>query len=771
MPGRSFQTVLSWLKIPTRGVWLTREQSAWLLDEHKSNVSTVFRYRECGLSQARLLGRNQDGIRTVLAQREKMTTIAATPAAATAQAPRLSGRTWSLTPVPARCYHGRMACFTASPRAASQSSGSQPPVSQSRGSQSTAEPAVFSPPAQPVTTLLLLLACLLLFPPAPAQAQDWRSYGNDPGGMRYSQLDQINKDNVKNLEVAWVHDTGDWSDGTKLPTRSAFETTPLLVDGVLYVVTVFHRVLALDPETGKLLWEFDPKFDRTQRVNLYHNRGLAYRDDDGRKRIYLADQLGRLYSIDTATRELDPAFGQRGVVDLTAGMNLDKYPHLRYGVTSPVAPCADVVVVGGWVSDGEPQGPSGDIRAFDARTGKLAWRFHTVPRPGEFGHNTWQGDSWRDRSGVNAWSTMSVDPELGWVFVPLTSPGTDFYGGDRKGANLFSDAVVAIDCRTGKRQWHFQTIHHDLWDWDLPVYPNLVTVTREGKQIPAVAQITKTGFVFVLDRVTGRPLFPVEERPVEISTVPGEQSWPTQPFPVKPPPFARQSMTLDEITRVTPESRAQCMEMIDVAYADGPLFRAIGQKLTIMFPGTNGGPNWGGASFDPNEQVLFVNSMDVGAPKQLVARPEGSKVPFRSRGVKYGRFWDANQYPCQQPPWAHLTAIDLNSGEFRWRVVLGEIDELTKRGIPKTGAPNLGGSIVTAGGLVFIGATNDSRFRAFDKNTGAQLWETRLPASGHAIPMTYRGKKTGKQYVVIAAGGGNKYNETFSGKIVAFALR
>ena len=624
-------------------------------------------------------------------------------------------------------------------------------------------------PRRRILTPALWLFALLL-PVAPALAQEWPSYGGTPGGARYSALDQINKGNVSKLKVAWVHDNGDASDGTELPTRSAFETTPLLVDGVLYVVTVFHRVLALNPDTGTQLWEFDPKFDVTQRVNLYHNRGLAYWTDGRRKRILLADQLGRLFSIDTETHKLDPGFGVDGMVNLQEGMLTDKYPHLRYGVTSPVAPCGDVLVVGGWVSDGEPQGPSGDIRGFDARTGKLVWRFHTVPRPGEYGHNTWEGDSWRERGGTNAWSTMSADEERGMVFVPLTSPSIDFYGGDRKGANLFSDSVVALDCATGKRRWHFQTIHHDLWDWDLPTQPNLVTVVRDGRKIPAVAQITKTGFVFLLDRVTGKPLFEVEERPVEKSDIPGEESWPTQPFPVKPPPFARQSMTKDEFTNVTPESRAECLEMTKDAIIDRPLYRAIRRKLTVMFPGTNGGPNWGGASFDASRQVLYVNSMDVGAFTRIVPRPEGSKVPFRSRGTKYGRFWDSNQYPCQQPPWGHLTAIDLNKGEFVWRVVLGEFDELTARGVAKTGTPNLGGSINTAGGLVFIAATNDSRFRAFDKDTGRQLWETHLPASGHATPMTYWSEKTMKQYVVIAAGGGNKYNDAYLAKLVAFAL-
>jgi quinoprotein glucose dehydrogenase len=363
---------------------------------------------------------------------------------------------------------------------------------------------------------------------------------------------------------------------------------------------------------------------------------------------------------------------------------------------------------------------------------------------------------------------MSVDEERGMVFAPLTSPSIDFYGGDRKGDNLFSDAVVALDCKTGERKWHFQTIHHDLWDWDLPSHPSLVTVKRNGEDVPAVVQVAKTGFIFVLDRETGKPLFEVEERPVPQSDIPGEQSSPTQPHPVKPPTVARQSMTRDEITDVTPESRAECLEMVKDAVIEGPLFRPIQRKLTVMFPGTNGGPNWGGGSFDPESGVLYVNSMDAGAFTQMIERP-GGNPPWRSRSTKWGRFWDSNQYPCQKPPWGTLTAVDLNSGEFRWQSVLGEFDELTARGIPKTGTPNLGGSIVTKGGLVFIAATNDRRFRAFDKDTGQELWTKRLPASGHATPMTYQGKD-GKQYIAIAAGGGNKYNDNYMARLIVFAL-
>ncbi|HVX65410.1 MAG TPA: cytochrome c3 family protein, partial [Bryobacteraceae bacterium] len=319
-------------------------------------------------------------------------------------------------------------------------------------------------------------------------------------------------------------------------------------------------------------------------------------------------------------------------------------------------------------------------------------------------------------------------------------------------------------CRTGERRWHFQTVHHNLWDYDLPAQPLLARIGERD----AVVQVAKTGFVFVLDRDTGKPIFPVEERPVPASAVPGEASSPTQPYPLAPPPFARQSMRRDELTSVTPDSRRECLEMIRNAEVDTSLFDPIGEKVRVMFPGTNGGANWGGASYDAAAATLYVNSMDVGSFFKLVPRPAGSSLPYRIQG--FSRFWDSNGYPCQQPPWGSLTAIDLARGTIRWRAVLGEFPELKKRGIRKTGTPNLGGSIVTAGGLVFIAATNDSRFRAFDKDTGEELWSVELPASGHATPVTYRGPKTGRQYIAIAAGGGNKYNRTYAAKLVVFAL-
>lgn len=601
-------------------------------------------------------------------------------------------------------------------------------------------------------------------------AQEWRHYGGDAGGMKYSPLKQITPANVSKLKVAWEFHTGDVSDGKTLPVRSAFETTPLAVDGVLYFTTPFNRLIALDPETGKQLWAFDPKIDRERPFNLYINRGGAYWTDGKAKRIFYGTLDARLFSIDATTGEPDPAFGNKGSIDLRPGV-ADKFPTRGYGMTSPPSIYKNLVICGALASDGEPKGPAGDVRAFDAATGKLVWQFHTVPRAGEFGNDTWEGESWKDRGGVNAWSILSVDQERGIVFLPLTSPSTDLYGGDRKGANLFGDSLVALDAATGKRLWHFQTVHHNIWDYDLPAQPNVIPVMRNGKKVPAVAQITKTGFVYLFDRVSGKPLFDIEERKVPPSEIPGEQAWPTQPFPVKPAPFARQSMRPDELNDLTPESKAFCSKLVEGAVFGG-LYTPIGLKPTVLFPSTNGGANWGGASYDPETYTLYVNSMDIGFIQRMTKRPAGSIIPYRSQGMQTpnSRFWDKEMIPCQRPPWGTLSAIDMNTGEYKWRSTLGVIDSLIAKGIPPTGTSNLGGSIVTAGGLVFIGATNDSRFRAFDKMSGKELWVYKLPASAHATPATFIGKKTKKQYVVVAAGGGNKYNDTYSDTLIAFVL-
>lgn len=595
-------------------------------------------------------------------------------------------------------------------------------------------------------------------------------YAGDPGGMKYSKLRQIDRSNVQQLKPAWIFHTTDISDGTKWPTRSAFEATPLVIDDVMYVTTPFSKLIALDAETGRELWSFDPKIDLTRSANLFINRGAAFWTDGHQRRIFLGTLDGRLYSIVAETGQPDDSFGNAGWINLRPGV-ADKFLDQSYGMTSPPVIYKDIVICGSLVPDGEPRGPAGDVRAFNTRTGKLVWTFHTVAQAGEFGEATWLGDSWRDRGGVNAWPPLSVDMVRGIVFLPLTSPSTDHYGGDRKGAGLFGDSLVALDAATGKQIWHFQTVHHNLWDYDLPAQPTLVTVQHNGRLIDAVAQVTKTGYTFVFDRVTGKPLFPIEEVPVPKSEIPGEEASPTQPRPVKPPPYARQKMSPDELSAVTPESRAYCSKLIDGAVF-GDIFTPIGLKPTVLFPGTNGGANWGGASFDPKTHTLYVNSMDVGSLYHMVKRPAGSEVPYRPQGsgTPNSRFWDPDLNPCQRPPWGFLTAIDLDKGEFRWRSVLGVVDKLIEKGLPPTGSPNIGGSLVTAGGLVFIGATNDSRFRAFDTDSGKELWVTHLPASAHATPMTFAGKRTHRQFVVIAAGGGNKYNKQFSDSLVAFAL-
>jgi membrane-bound PQQ-dependent dehydrogenase (glucose/quinate/shikimate family) len=608
---------------------------------------------------------------------------------------------------------------------------------------------------------------------------EWRSWGRDPGGNRFAPLTQIKPDNVSRLQPAWVYRTGDvnlrgrrdYHSGGRLP---AFQATPLVIEGVMYLSTPAMRVIALEAETGREIWTFDPFTGEEERFFRQH-RGVAYWEgtaEDGRRlqRILYGTSDGRLISLDAITGQRDPAFGKNGEVDLKADVG---FPDQLYSVTSPPVIYRDLVIIGAEVPENPGAGPSGDVRAFHILTGEQAWRFHTVPRPGEPGHETWEDDSWRDRTGANVWSIMSVDAERGMVFLPTGSASYDFYGGDRKGKNLYANSLVALEAATGELIWYHQLVHHDLWDWDLPAQPILVDLRREGREIPAVVQLTKMGFVYAFDRVTGEPLFPIGQRAVPQSEVPGEATWPTQPFPVRPPPLVRvDPVTREEITTVTPESRAYCMELFEQAHSGG-VFTPPGLELTIIFPGTLGGATWSGGSFDPRTQRLYVNVNEVGSYVRMVPQPPGSPHPYRRGGPKgeYGRFWDDNQLPCQEPPWGRLIAVDLARGEIEWNVPLGVIDHLLERGIDRaTGAPNLGGSIVTAGGVVFVAGTNDRRFRAFDARTGEELWVTEMEASGHATPMTFMGTTTGKQYVVIAAGGGGAFSQRFGDTLVAFAL-
>ena len=546
-----------------------------------------------------------------------------------------------------------------------------------------------------------------------------------------------------------------------------FESTPIVIDGALYFSTPSNRVIALDAETGKEIWRFDPQAGRAGPRHFFQHRGVAYwhgkSGDEGR--ILYGTFDGRLIALDAKTGKPCRAFGKDGTVDLRAGV-ADAYPAAEYSVTSPPTIYQDLVITGAAVPEYPSKGPSGQVRAFDVRSGKLAWTFHTIPRPGEMGHESWEGDAWKERTGANVWSIMSVDLERGLVFLPIGSASYDFYGADRRGLGLFSNSLVALDAASGKLVWYYQMVHHDIWDYDMPAQPVLITVRRDSRDIPAIAQLTKMGFVFILDRLTGKPLFPVEERPVPHSDVPGEAAWPTQPSPVKPPPLVRQSFSEGDLSTVTPESNRYCAQLFHSLESHG-MYTPYGRKLTLVVPGTLGGANWSGASFDRASGYLFVNANEVGAVGAM--EPQAADAPVRYRRAskegEYARFWDEHQWPCQKPPWGTLNAVDVNKGEIVWKVPIGFVDGLKTT----TGTPNLGGSIVTDGGVVFIGATTDSRFRAFDARTGEQLWVGDLEASAYATPMTYLGKKTGKQFVVIAAGGGGYFIGKVSDVLVAFA--
>src|SRR5438477_608020 len=632
--------------------------------------------------------------------------------------------------------------------------------------------------------LICTLACLLVScrfacgqsPSGPID-QEWRSYGHDPGGMRFSPLKQIDRSNVGQLRRLWTYHTGE-TNWNSIPAGhiSAFESTPLMVDSVLYFSTPASRVIALDGETGKEIWIFDP-FSDAQTRRTVQNRGVAYWEGNspvtcsGRarrtdKRIFYGTLDGRLFALDAQTGRPCNGFGNRGAIDLRKGV-ADDWPKAQYDVTSPPAIYRDLVITGAAVPEYPSKGPSGAVRAFDVRSGRLVWTFHTVPQQGEAGQETWQEEAWKDRTGANVWSIMSVDSERGLIFLPIGSASYDFYGADRKGMDLFANSLLALDAATGKLVWYYQMVHHDIWDYDMPAQPVLITGRRAGKEIPAIAQVTKMGFVFILDRLTGKPLFPVEERKVPESNVPGEAAWPTQPFPLKPPPHVRQSFSEEDISEVTKDSHQYCAELAHSLKNRG-MFTPYRLELTLVMPGTLGGGNWSGGSFDPASGYLFVNANELGAVGAMQPQADGAPERYRrgAKGGEYARFWDEKEWPCQKPPWGTLNAVDVNKGEIVWQVPLGSIDELKM----KTGTPNLGGSIVTAGGLVFIGATIDSHFRAFDSKTGEQLWVTDLEASAHATPTTYLGKKTGKQFVVIAAGGGGYFRGRVSDALAAFAL-
>ncbi len=592
--------------------------------------------------------------------------------------------------------------------------------------------------------------------------REWRHYGGNAGASRYSEADQITASNVAQLRPAWIHNTGD----AMTRPQTTIECTPIVVDGVMYVTTAQIKVHALDAATGKLLWSFDPMEGSTSRRSPGVNRGVCYwqSEDGSEKRIFSTVQ-NRLYSLDAKTGVPDRSFAQDGVVDLNEELDSD-IPGVSVKCTSPVVAYEDLIVVGGGGGEGPyPQAP-GHIRAYDAMTGKRRWIFHTTPRPGQYGYETWPPNAYKHVGGTNNWAGMSLDVERGVIFAGIGSPAFDFYGGDRIGANLFGNCVLALDARSGERLWHFQTVHHDVWDYDLPAQPALVRMprsTQKGESIDAVVQPTKQGFLFFLDRDTGKPIWPVEERPIPMSDVGGEQLWPTQPFPVRPPPVCRQGFPERYVTDISPESREAVLEAWQRTDA-GALFTPPSTRGTLVHPGFRGGCLWGGCCYNPNLQRVFVSSDETTNRIQLQVAPNDDfdyALPDRSE------FLDPDGFPAIKPPWGYVTAIDLATGEFAWRVVNGEFPELTEKGIPKTGSPSHGGSIATAGGLVFMAGTFDRKFRAFDQNYGDVLWETELDAAGFATPCTY--EAGGRQFVVIAAGGG-KGDSPSGDEFVAFAL-
>jgi quinoprotein glucose dehydrogenase len=623
-----------------------------------------------------------------------------------------------------------------------------------------------------------------------APQSEWPNYGNDPGGMRYSALTQINRDTVAKLKVAWVFHTGDISEGNNGQRRSGFETTPILVDGTLYLTTPFNRVIALDPVTGKQRWTYDPEIDHTLDYgDGLINRGVATWVSPSHaskqpcsRTIFEATLDARLIALDAATGKPCTSFGHQGQVDLRdvpgyANRNLGEHHIGWYHMTSPPVVVDDLVIVGSAIDDNvRIDMPLGVVRAFDVRTGALRWSWDPIPR-----NITAQSSAVKKSitGAANAWSIMTVDVKRDLVFIPTGSASPDYYGGLRPGDNKWANSVVALRAKTGKLAWGFQLVHHDLWDYDTASPPLLATVLHDGKQVDVVIQGNKTGFLYVLNRDTGKPIFPVEERPVPQSDIPGETASPTQPFPTAPPAVTPQSMTADQAWGPTPADQNFCKKEIAKLRYDG-IFTPPSVQGTLAVPGNLGGMTWSGYAFDPTQNLLYVNANNLPSRIRLIPRDkvasdneDGEYGP--QRGTSYGmlrRFLQSpSDLPCSAPPWGTLIAVDLAAGTIRWQIPLGSMENFGGQhtGIP-AGSIALGGPIVTAGGLVFIAGTTDPHIRAFDSITGKLLWEAELPASGNATPMTY--ESGGKQYLVIAAGGHQRIpEESLGDSLVAFALQ
>ena len=621
---------------------------------------------------------------------------------------------------------------------------------------------------------------------AAGSSGEWPHYGNDAGGSRDSPLAEIDRENVARLRVAWTYRTGEVLGEPGPYAHYAFEATPLMVDGTLFLSTPYNRVIALDAETGQERWAWDAKVDRAHRVAIATSRGVstwvdakAGRDRVCRRRVFVGTVDARLVALDAATGAPCADFGRAGQIDLSEGINVSD-ARCCYQVTSPPAIVDGLVVVGSAIGDNRAVDlERGVVRAYDARGGALRWSWDPIPtRESDPARASWAGHSWRRTGAANVWSVMSVDAERGLLFLPTSSPSPDFYGGERLGANVYANSVVALRAATGEVVWHFQVVHHDLWDYDVPAQPVLVTMPVEGKPVPAVVVATKMGHLFVLHRETGKPLLPVEERATPKSTVPGEEASPTQPFPIRPRPLVPASLGADDAWGLTPSDRDACRARIAALKFEG-IFTPPSLEGTIIFPGYVGGTNWGGVSYDAARGLLIAPTNRLAFVVTLIPRDRfqqeraGSARPGREfaaqRGTPYGMHREAltspSGIPCNPPPWGALTAVELATGDVRWEVPLGGSPELPA--IP--GSVNLGGALTTASGLVFISAARDAQLRAFDVETGRVLWTGALPAGGQATPMTYRAP-SGRQLVVIAAGGHTGLRTKTGDYVVAFAL-
>ncbi len=721
-----------------------------------------------------------------------------------------------------------------------------------------------------ILVLLLMISCKNS-ETSMQPGEDYPVYGGNKAGNRYSPLDQINTTNVKNLQVAWMYNAAEIPDSNSSNPQGAkaIQCQPIVVNGVLYGTTPDLKLFALDAGTGKQLWKFKP-VTKDQRFNT--SRGVVYWENGNDKRI-IYSVGSNLYEVNAENGKIVTGFGNKGTVDLHEGLSSnsdDDISKLSVTASSPGVAYKNTFIVGSSVSESGDAAP-GHIRAFDIVSGKLKWVFHTIPKPGEFGYETWPKDAYKEMGATNNWSGLTLDEKRGVVYFGTGSPASDFYGGNREGQNLFATCIMALDAETGKMKWYYQTIHHDLWDRDHPCPPNLTTIKRDGKMVDVVVQATKDGSIYVLDRDKGTSIFPVEERPVPINGLPGEHPWPMQKYPVKPLPLSHQVFTENDITNISPEAHAYVLDQFMKFRTDNK-FTPPSVNGTILF-GYSGGAEWGGNAIDPNG-VFYQNSNDepwllqmidtatrnkefaalshgnalylmncaschgqdrrgsgpdfpslenIGfkrSPKQINAilktgagrmpsfqrlseddrsaivgylmnpgavgnRPKAASehaeegqasgvVKKKVFGFKpayvikvWKRLTDQDDYPAIKPPWGTLNAIDLNTGDYLWRVPLGEYPELTKKGIPITGTASYGGPVVTAGGLVFIAATKDEKIRAFDKKTGKVVWEYQLPAGGFATPVTY--EADGKQYLVIAAGGGRGGKP--GGNYIAFTLK